>query len=1253
MHTSIRLKRRLVIAALVVFFSAVVLVILPSALINSPRATSFLRQRLADTLEADVDFERIRLTLVPHVQAAIERPRARRAGRYDIQASQLSIGLRLPSLLHGELVPTSLRVEAPRVRLPLEAAGVASAAGGSPDPHRLLKLAAGRLRTLPALDIEITDAAVVLTGPEGPAIEFNGVGVTLRHHDGVLSWQARGGGNYLKAVSSRGALETGTFKGTADLGLVDLRLPPQLRQALAGSGTAIGEAAADLDIHAELDGDERLNARLQGRLPALVLERHGRKCRLAIERVRADIALAGKTFELTVPELVATSPRAAAELRIRVDPDAHPAIDIALTGRNADAAGVRAVALPLLGELDAVRAVFDILRAGTASWITVELHGERWGDLSDLKNLLIRGRLEQGEIHVPAVGLDLDAVEGDAVIAEGVLEGRQLKAHYRGTFGQDGFLRVGLTPADPVLQLSIFMQAELRELPPVLERLVRNEAFQRELKQVNDFSGTAEGTLRLSGTHSDMSVSIDASHLAVRGRHERVPYPIEFSGGVFCYEHNAVRLSAVDVTVGRSRIARADVDLDLSAQGKIAASSPEAVLDLEEVFGALRTLPPFAALRSAAGRAVYGPWQLSGSALRPDTWQFRSRGTLRDVRVEWESPPAALRIDSGAFDWSDTALHLSGALALFGDSAITGFACDLDWGMAPLLNLRAGEAAIRLEDLGVLLAAQPAPGIHAGFLAGLSGTVRAHDVTSRVAFAHGAAPRLEFDAGLQSARIASPAFPRPIELDSGRVAWKGARLKLEGVNAAWGASTVRGLRVGADLGAGAGEWTGTVESGSIRTEELYESLKGISALKALREDIAGIRGTVGISGLKVTRPVDSPHHWRIQASAELSDVEVETPRLAHTLRIPSGRLTVEEAPAPASSTVRLSGMHLESGESLAVVDGTATLAPGRIGLDLDAAAQGLAWEEIRELIEHARTSDRPQNLSFTGQIRLRAERFDYERFHAEPFFVNVDFDPQGPVLGIENASLCGIRLIGRLAFSDGQVHLFLVPLADGMQLDGVADCLTEHRSFATGSFNLDGSLQADAPPDKLRESLSGRITFIAEKGRVTRSTVLGSILSILNLTEIYRGTVPDMSGEGIAYDRMHIDAEFKQGKLLIHRYAINGPSLWMGSRGEIDLQSGQIQLTALVSPFKTFDRILNQIPVIRTIFGGRLVAIPVEVSGDLSDPRVVPMHPAAIGTGLLEMLGRTLMLPVTIIQPLLPEAEQQQTNDDATIIKRK
>jgi hypothetical protein len=65
------------------------------------------------------------------------------------------------------------------------------------------------------------------------------------------------------------------------------------------------------------------------------------------------------------------------------------------------------------------------------------------------------------------------------------------------------------------------------------------------------------------------------------------------------------------------------------------------------------------------------------------------------------------------------------------------------------------------------------------------------------------------------------------------------------------------------------------------------------------------------------------------------------------------------------------------------------------------------------------------------------------------------------------------------------------------------------------------------------------------------------------------------------------------------------------------------------------------------ILGGTLVSIPVRATGDLKNPTVTLLSPSAVGSGLLDIMKRTVELPVKIIHPTAPVDEQSQEEGDA------
>jgi hypothetical protein len=273
-----------------------------------------------------------------------------------------------------------------------------------------------------------------------------------------------------------------------------------------------------------------------------------------------------------------------------------------------------------------------------------------------------------------------------------------------------------------------------------------------------------------------------------------------------------------------------------------------------------------------------------------------------------------------------------------------------------------------------------------------------------------------------------------------------------------------------------------------------------------------------------------------------------------------------------------------------------------------------------------------------GRVNLRIERLSIDRFQLHPFYAQATLAEEARI-EIERASLCGMPFIGRLAFHGPMIEAYLVPVVDVVPLERVVSCLTREASIYTGSFNLNGALKVSARREDIVKALNGDLQLMAEDGTIRQSVFFARLIALLNLTEIYRGSLPDFSSQGLDYKRLSASLEVKEGKIRVNDSSIDGRTLWIGSRGEIDIATQEIDFTIMVSPFKTIDRIINSIPGLRWALGGRLVAIPMKAVGSLEDPRLIPLAPSAVGTSILEMIERTLLLPVEIIQPLVPGIE--------------
>ena len=98
---------------------------------------------------------------------------------------------------------------------------------------------------------------------------------------------------------------------------------------------------------------------------------------------------------------------------------------------------------------------------------------------------------------------------------------------------------------------------------------------------------------------------------------------------------------------------------------------------------------------------------------------------------------------------------------------------------------------------------------------------------------------------------------------------------------------------------------------------------------------------------------------------------------------------------------------------------------------------------------------------------------------------------------------------------------------------------------------------------------------------------------------------------------------------------LNAAALGLAMTGEVDVPAGQIDMRGIVAPLNRIQQVMQHVPIIGGIFGARVLGIPLSVTGDLDDPRVVPLGPAAIGQSVVNLLGAVVKMPIDLVDPFV------------------
>jgi hypothetical protein len=1125
-------------------------------------------------------------------------------------------------LIRGEFRVGSVRLEKPDFRMRLPAFPFA----GKHPPRTLAQIrdrARGLLATIesfaPNLVMTMENGSLSLSPTRGVPLTFRGIRAKAVFPPGALRVDLNCSSSLWEDLSVNGNIDAGDLRLTGRLALRHFRPGPLEEYLFPGASRRLAGEITDIEVTFRSGAMQSLEAEGKMATPSLVMRRGDRRILLAGVRARGVVRVDDERVAATLEELRGDAPRFVLSGNVAVN-RLSPGAILSLRGKDLDVRSIRATALALADDLPAVRNVFSVLRAGEVPSLDVEGHGETVGDMGRIGNLVIRGEIRKGDLYVPGPELHLMEVRGKATVAKGILSAENADARVGGSRCRKGNLTLGLVGTDRPFRLATGVETDLAELPSLLTRLVENGALRKELSLLQEVKGSASGRLVLEGTTGSFRTNVDVTGFRIVSRYRRIPFPVEIQGGHFSYDEGDIRAGNLSGSVGNSSFSRLEGRLRIDGTPHIEDLSGDLRIDADEVYPWISSWGGFResleGIGSIKGIVSLSLSRLDGPLRNPGEWRFGASGDVTDLVVESSLLPGPVAVPRGAFraqkgslsvpsarvDFLDSSFSVSGSFAgtagHLGETAWTG-------------NGRLGPNALRWVADAVRLPRELRP----------------------------RPPLILTDSSVSWNRESGTAFRGTAVFPDGQTATVDLRKSRETL-------TVRELEIrdgkshaslsvvlGNDhiLLAFSGALTGkTLETMLADNALLLESLSGDFRARILPGD---------------------PVHSTVEGTLEGRNITVPW-RLAIPLRFDEVSLAASGSQGKVKSTVLRLGDHsfLLHGDIRASEEGWL--------LDMDASTDKIDWDRLKILFteegskDHAPSgpagiaagesgtgfprAERFLGLPVRGVLRLIAGSLVVRNAAWVPFRAEIVLGRKETDVHVVEAARCGISFPGVLKVVPGGPVLDFRPAVRDGDLARTLPCLGEDRIRATGTFGLAAAIEGRGSGEALARSLYGNVTVGARGGRIYRMTLLSKVFALLNITEVFRGRVPDLVNEGFSYESMTGKGTIRDGKLVVEEAVIKGSSMEIFAHGNVDLVSGRGDLELLLAPFRTVDSIIQRIPLLRYILGGTLVSIPVKVTGNFADPDVTPLPPEEIGSEILGLIRRTLTVPFRVIQPLLP-----------------
>ncbi|HIJ56584.1 MAG TPA: hypothetical protein HPQ03_10710 [Deltaproteobacteria bacterium] len=1179
--------------------SVIFLMLLPQ-FVNQDFIKTAFQKSISKHLGGKIEFERLDLSFLPSPRLVIRQGNVIINPSSNARFESMRIHLDILSLLTGRTSANEIYIESPLFSVivpeqpesqkPKRASELRDLFFGTLMPG-IEKLAAS---IAPGQTFFFHNGKVVYVKAGVTVLTLTEVEWALDAKDNDVALNIRGSSNIGDKISFRAIADRSKREMSGKIDITGLQPQELLNTVSADTDFRIGDSKVDLNLTFKSDSFENLAVDINGAMPFLHLHIGGKAVVFEGSRLRGNIRLSRNDLSASLTSLSFKSPRLSLSGEMQMN-TAGENIRLKCEGKEIDIASLRKTILDISGEHPDIRDVFNTLQAGRIPTIAVSATGNTLAELGNLDNIVIEGRMTDGDVYIANADMHLSEVNGKALISKGALKGSELKAKFGNSVGKDGTLLLGLKNGDDRFALDINVTADLSQLPPILNRYIENKSFRTELKQIEDFKGKAFGNLKLNRDEGEVKTQVVVSDFAFTTKYRRVPLPLKIMGGSFSYKGKKIDTEGVALSLKSSHFSGIASTFDWAKKPLLKLRLGKSDIVSQEIFSWLLKLENLSSqlkgISNVEGPVGIDHAEIQGDLLRPDRWGFQVDGDVKDVSLKTPTFIDGLRLSNGNFSLNRSQIVLNDLGVGFKDAAvsITGELRDY-LGKQP-------EANIRFE--------------------GDIGSTASRWISKLIKLPDALIP-----------------YPR-MNVKQANLEWmQTGKIKFIGNMTAENGPNIR-----LDL-------TKTQETLIINNLSVKDSASDADFRIQLQPDTCNLsfKGNLEKSTIdklfvnnqlldgKVAGDfqtlihMDRPFQFTAEGSLEAERIRVPSQSLKD-LKI--NKVTIEAR----KNKILVQSADLDWEGRKFEIDGNISLLPKGIRLDIDLSTGGLFWDDIKKrfLSKHKNTGIESEkkkwNLPVSGMVRLTSDYFKFGHYTWNPFHADISLKSNEISVNVLDAKLCNISTPGVLTVAPRGTMLNFWTLADKKSLKESLSCLFPGFWLADGVFDYEGNLSANTIGPFVIQALRGDMELNASDGRIYRFGALAKIFEFINVAELLKFKFPDLNTEGFPYTKITNRWHMEDGKLKLEHGIIDSPSSEIVFEGEIDMVEQKVDMQVVVSPLQAANFIVKNIPIIRDIMDGSIISIPFEVRGDLTNARVTPLPPGSVGKRLINLMGRTLKAP--------------------------
>jgi hypothetical protein len=1171
--------------------------------INQDAVKREITKLISNATGGKAQFERIELHLLPFPGVAVSRLRFSEPGKFEVETESAAVDMRFLPLLFGNVYPHRVEILAPQVRIHLDEPKPSaqpqtqSKSFSLKDTEASVRAVLAQIeKTVPGLAAEIKAGQVALQIGQRPTLLVDHLDLHFDATAGTVSAKVSCTSNLFEHLAVEVHVTSKDLVADGHVELVGLQVPGIGPILGIQEGWPVQEASVNLKVKLRMRGLSDAHAEVNVDTPKVALQLGKGRLELVGPAIEAIAQTKGASAEVVLTRVAVASPRIAANAKFVMSETGGYALDS--EANDIDLPTLQAAADGLAPAVDFLQDFPVRFARGTVTTVKFSTQAAALGDLFDLKALHINGVVNNADLSLPVL-YNLKVYEASAVgsLEQGIVRAQQVRGRLEKSTARDGTFEMDLNPDVPPLHAELTVTADLPEALAVAKRVLPDPQSQKALGQVKQLQGSALVHATLGGDVNNVVPRVEVSAIKASVRHDPVPFPIRVAGGAVTYANQLLSVQGLDGAIGQSTFSGVSARLGLSTPNVLTAQQGSVLLALDELFGwaagQRQFAKPLEGVKSVSGSLAVSVKQLDLPLDAPDRMHFQVSATPSHISIDAPRYGPRVQLDGGAIAVSQQSVSANGVKA----SALDARA-DLPRALRLRGALTVSEANVDWRQ-GAGIAANGKVNVAGG---------------PAVGFAVRSIPkRLEIEKLTVHDDVSDVTFSGSLGLSHFTAAYKG---KLAG------SSIDR-----------------TFAEPLVSLEQLQGDFRADGSLK--HPDATTATGV--LQGSKIRLPPGLP--------------------------VP---VTIEKLSLEAKNTVLLvKSATVSSGESRVDISGTVSYLKDKFAVDADVKGDKIV---VPKSTEKSETDDSAKPVSespsmmgnaeeqhkflaplwevpVSGTVRVDIGQVQVDELQIAPLIGSVSLETGRLHLGLKHAALCAITLSGEVLIQPNDADAEVKLSSRGAQLDKSIACLTQQRLQITGKLDMDGAFSARGKLGTLLEHAKGNFSATASDGHINKFDSLAAVLKVVNVTQVIAGELPDLSQGGMDYKSAQVQGRIEGRQIFFHEFALDASALTVAAHGSVNYATEAMDMTVLVAPFKTVTWVVQHIPILRSILGGMLIAVPVHVGGTISKPVVVPLGPRAVGARVLDILGNTLKLPgqaINLVAPPASEAQQPATPTPVT-----